>query len=93
VFPHVLSLPHILIGSDRPVPWDVPALRLQTSHLELRHYFSAAGIDLPGLLAPFMAAETPVQHFGPGFDRAGITDFNTDVFPRDELSLPALWEE
>jgi spermidine synthase len=93
VFPHVLSLPHIIIGSNRPIPWEVAALRLRLNHLELRHHFAAAGIDLPGLLAPFLAPETPVRIFGPEFDRSRLTDLNTDVFPRDELGLPALWQE
>jgi predicted membrane-bound spermidine synthase len=92
VFPHVLSLPHILIGSNQPIPWDVAALRLRLSHLELRHHYAAAGVDLPGLLLPFLAPETPVRAFSPEFDRSRLMDLNTDVFPRDELSLPALWQ-
>lgn len=91
VFPHVLSLPHIIIGSNQPIPWDVAALRLRLNHLELRHHFATAGIDLPGLILPFLAPETPVRIFGPEFDRGGLADLNTDVFPRDELALPALW--
>lgn len=93
VFPHVLSLPHLVIGSNQPIAWDVPKIRLQTTHLELRHHFASANIDLPGLLAPFLAPDTTVLSFGPEFDRSGITDLNTDVFPRDEFSLPALWSE
>ncbi len=50
-------------------------------------------VYLAGLLAPFLAAGTPVRVFGPDFDRSTLTDFNTDIFPRDELSLPALWEQ
>jgi hypothetical protein len=93
VFPHALSLPHIIIGSNQPIPWDASALRQRLDHPEMRRHFASAGIDLPGLLAPFLDPRTPVRVFGPEFDRSPLTDFNTDLFPRDELSLPALWEQ
>jgi len=48
---------------------------------------------LMGLLLPFLAPDTPVRFFGPEFDRSRLSNFNTDVFPRDELELPALWKE
>lgn len=93
VFPHVLVLPHILIGSNAPIPWDAEAVRLRLKHLELRHHFARAGVDLPALLAPFLDPQTPVQMFTPEFDRSPLTDINTDLFPRDELQLPALWSD
>jgi len=93
VFPHVLSLPHILIGSNEPIPWDGDALRHRLNHLELRHHFSSAGVDLPGLLEPFLDPRTPVRRYTPEYDRSTLTDINTDLFPRDELELPALWQE
>lgn len=89
VFPHVLCLPQIIIGSNQSIPWDVAALRLRINQAELQHHFALAGIDLPGLLAPFLAPEVPVRVFGPADDRAKLKELNTDVFPRDEFSLPA----
>jgi predicted membrane-bound spermidine synthase len=91
VFPHVLVLPHILIGSNQPVPWDEDTLRLRLGHLEHRHHFAMAGIDLPRLLAPYLDPQTPRLVLGPEFDRASLPVPNTDLFPRDELALPALW--
>jgi hypothetical protein len=33
-------------------------------------------------------ARTTVQQvYGPDFDRSTLTDFNTDLFPRDEFDL------
>jgi len=89
VFPHVLSLPQIIIGSNQPIPWNVSALRLRLRQPELQHHFALAGIDLPSLLAPFLAPEVPIRVFGPADDRAMIKQLNTDVFPRDEFTLPA----
>jgi hypothetical protein len=91
VFPHVLVLPHILIGSSQPVPWDADTLRLRLGHLEYRHHFAMAGIDLPRLLAPYLDPQTPRIVLGPDFDRASLPAPNTDLFPRDELAIPALW--
>ena len=78
-----------MIVSNQPIPWDVAALRLRINQAELQHHFALAGIDLPGLLAPFLAPEVPVRVFGPADDRAKLKELNTDVFPRDEFSLPA----
>lgn len=91
VFPHVLSLPHVLIGSNEPIPWDPDALRMRLNHLEVRHHFANAGVNIPGLVGPFLDPGTPVRILGPDFDRATLTDINTDLFPRDELELPAMW--
>jgi predicted membrane-bound spermidine synthase len=91
VFPHVLALPHILIGSNQPVPWDADTLRLRLGHLEHRHHFAMAGIELPRMLAPYLDPQTPRIVIGPESDRASLSVPNTDLFPRDELALPALW--
>jgi spermidine synthase len=93
VFPHVLSLPHMIIGSNQPIPWSVQSLRRQINSLDLRPHFAAAGLDLPWLLLPFLEPDVPVSLYGPEFDRSTLTDLNTDVFPKDELSLPALWDK
>ena len=89
VFSHVLSLPQIIIGSNQPILWDAAALRLRINQPELQKHFALAGIDLSSLLASFLAPETPVRVFGPADDRTLLKDLNTDVFPRDEFSLPA----
>ena len=91
VFPHVLSLPHVLIGSNEPIPWDADTLRLRLNHLEVRHHFASAGVNIPELLGPFLDPSTPARLYGPDFDRTALKDINTDLFPRDELELPALW--
>lgn len=93
VFPHVLSLPHVLIGSNEPIPWDEDALRLRLHHLEVRHHFAEADVHIPDLLGTFLAPGTVVRTYDPEFDRSTLTDINTDLFPRDELALPALWKK
>ena len=93
VFPHVLSLPHILIGSSEAIPWPAETLRLRLNHLEVRHHFASAGVHLGALMEPFLDPGIPVRRYTPEFDRTTLTDINTDLFPRDELELPALWSE
>ncbi|MEQ1750119.1 MAG: fused MFS/spermidine synthase [Prosthecobacter sp.] len=89
VFPHVLSVGPILIGSNESIEIDAASLQSRLGYLEVRQHFRSAGIDIRALLAPILDAG--VTAFGPEYDRSRLIDTNTDVFPKDELSLPALW--
>lgn len=91
VFPHVVSVPPMLIGSNEAIPWDVPVLRRRMNDGVVRERFAVAGLDLLGLLLPVLSSEAPVAFYGPEFDRGKLKALNTDLFPRDELELPALW--
>ena len=92
VFPHVILFPHILVGSNEPIDLETTSIRLRMNQREIQRHFQLAGIDLFGLLEPFLSITTPIQKVDPSFDRATLRDINTDVFPKDEVSLPALWE-
>jgi spermidine synthase len=85
VFPYVVSVPGVLIGSNEPfdIHADEIATRLADRHV--REHYARAGIDIAALLAPyFKAASAPV---GPEFNRATLVDVNTDLFPKDEYDL------
>lgn len=84
VFPYVVSLPGILLGSRDPIVIDRDAIDARMADPRVRDYYAAAGIDIAALMAQYLAA--PVI-LGPDAARATLTDFNTDLFPKDEYDL------
>lgn len=83
VFPHALLFGDIMVGSSDPIAFDPAVIRGRV--WAVRDYYSEAGIDIVGLVGPYLAAGP--ARFGPG-DARRMTDLNTDLFPRDEFSLP-----
>ena len=84
VFPHVLAFPgDILIGSDTAIPFERAEVLARAA--TARNYYAMAGIDIEGLLRPYL--ESDPQRFGPDDPRA-TEGLNTDLFPRDEFALP-----
>ena len=83
VFPYAMLFGDIMIGSSEPIVFDPAAINQRIG--AIRDYYSEAGIDIAALIAPYLAAEP--RRFGPG-DARRMTDLNTDLFPRDEFSLP-----
>lgn len=85
VFPHVLSLGggEIYIGSDAPIAFDPAGVAQRVA--AVRHYYESAGVDVGGLIRPYLVHGA--RRFTPEHPRtrAGL---NTDVFPRDEFALP-----
>jgi hypothetical protein len=91
VFPHVLMADQILLGSFEKIDLTTTGWQSRLGHLEVRQHFRNAGIDVRSLVEPVLNEKSVV--FGPEHDRSRIQDINTDVFPKDEFSLPALWGE
>jgi spermidine synthase len=86
VFPHVLSYGDIVLGSNEPIAFDPDAIRARLAHPDARAYFAAAVVDIEALLAPYLDRAPRV--YGPADDRSALTDVNTDLFPKDEFSVP-----
>ena len=80
VFPYVMSLPDILIGSSQPIVFDREAVAARLSDPRVQHH-EVAGIDIDDLLGRYLQA--PVI-YGPGEGRDSQAETNTDLFPRDE---------
>lgn len=93
VFPHVLDLDVMLIGSPDPIQANAEDLRRRLGHLENRDHFTRGGIPIRELLAPYTKVDYRTRLIGPGFDRSKLSDINTDLFPRDEFQLPALFAD
>jgi hypothetical protein len=79
----------ILLGSFEKIDLAATGWQSRLGHLEVRQHFRNAGIDVRSLVAPALNEKN--VFFGPEYDRSRIQDINTDVFPKDEFSLPTLW--
>lgn len=92
VFPHAIIWGSIGIGSNEPIPLDPAVFDQRISTPSIQDYYGLAGIDLLELLEPYFDPEARFVVLDPGFDRSTLTDINTDLFPKDEFALPALWK-
>jgi spermidine synthase len=86
VFPHVVSYGDIVLGSNQPIAVDAHAVRRRLDDPRVRAYFGRAVVDIVPLLKPYLDREPRV--YGPNDDRSGLGDINTDLFPKDEFSVP-----
>jgi hypothetical protein len=84
VFPHVVSVPGILVGSNDPIEVNPEQIAKRLAAPRVREHYARAGIDVEKLMSSYLV--DPAR-YTPGFDRARLTDFNTDLFPRDEYDL------
>lgn len=93
VFPHVLDFGHIAIGSPDPIDTSAYDLRRRLRHMEVRQHYRIADVPIPELLSPYTNLDFSKHLIGPQADRGKLTDINTDLHPRDEYDLSALWDE
>jgi spermidine synthase len=93
IFPHVLDLGALLIGSPDPIRPSPQDLGRRLGHLEIRDHFKRAGIPIHELLHAYTQADLNNHLIGPEADRAKLGEMNTDLFPRDEFHLPALFAD
>jgi spermidine synthase len=86
VFPYVVVLPEILIGSSDPIDLDPQAVFERLRDPRAQMHYARAGIDAERILSAHLNV---LARYTPDFDRSTLKDFNTDLFPRDELGRPA----
>jgi predicted membrane-bound spermidine synthase len=84
VFPHVVKVPGIMIGSTAPIDADRAAALKRAADPRVRSHYGAAGIDIDRMLTEYLASPA---YYDPTFPREALTDVNTDLFPRDEYDL------
>ena len=89
VFPYVMSLPDILIGSSQPIVFDREAVAARLSDPRVQDHYAVAGIDIDDVLRVYL--EAPVI-YGPGEGRDSQAETNTDLFPRDEYDLSPIFD-
>ena len=90
VFPNVLDCGAVIIGSNNPFNLDPSQIKQRVADATARRYYENVGIDLEALVK-FTDGELSSHLIRPETDRSGLCEPNTDVFPRDEFSLTALW--
>jgi spermidine synthase len=86
VFPHVLSYGDIVIGSNQAIAFDPKAVRRRLEDPRVRMHYGRAVVDIESLLGGYLDRAPRV--YGPSDDRSGLDDINTDLFPKDEFSVP-----
>lgn len=85
VFPHVASLPGLLIGSPDPFPLVRDTVMSRAAAPDVREHFARAKVDIEALLSRYL--EQPPVRMDPSGDRTRLTDVNSDLFPKDEFDL------
>jgi spermidine synthase len=87
VFPHVLHVEGLLlIGSNEAVLPEREAVLQRLADPFTQTHFRRAGIDAEALIMPVLDRLRPLEAFTPM-----EAQINTDLFPRDEYSLPQGW--
>jgi predicted membrane-bound spermidine synthase len=84
VFPYVVSVPGILLGSNDPIEIDRAVIATRLADPRVRDHYGRANVNVDQLVAQYLA-EPAI--YGPDFDRGSLDDFNTDLFPKDEYEL------
>ncbi|BBK33314.1 hypothetical protein EDC65_0075 [Stella humosa] len=84
VFPHVVRVQNILLGSDRPIPFDMAAFRARLAEPAVAEYLAHGGYCCIGI--DRLAGERIRGVWGPDTVRR-TADLNTDLFPKDEYYL------
>jgi predicted membrane-bound spermidine synthase len=82
VFPHVIQVGSILVGSPDPILYDPAVLRTRAEHPFSQAHYARAGIDVMALLAPLL--EPGDLSIFP--DPVAGQNLNTDLQPRDEYN-------
>jgi hypothetical protein len=84
VFPHVIVLPQLLIGSNEPLEIDPARVLARANTPRVLDYYRYGGVNILPIVEERLNVR---QTFGPEFDRSTVVDFNNDLFPRDEYDL------
>ena len=84
VFPHVVRVQNILLGSDRPIPFDMAAFRAKLLEPATSAYLAGGGYCCVGM--DRLAGDRVAAVWRPDSVRR-VADVNTDLFPKDEYYL------
>lgn len=82
VFPHVIQVGSILVGSPDPIRYDPAVLRTRAAQPFSQAHYARAGVDVMALLAPLLEP-ADLSIFPAAIPRQ---DLNTDLQPRDEYN-------
>jgi hypothetical protein len=86
VFPHVLRFADVLIGSEVAIPFDRAVVHERLTDPFTREYYLRGGIDDEEEVRRTLAIGPTI--YAPENAERGATDVNTDLYPKDEYSVP-----
>ena len=87
VFPHVVRFDDVLVGSNEPIQVDQRAIQERLDDPATARHYARLGVDIEGLLRPVVG-----QGRSPSWLGQDLADVNTDLHPRDEFSVPAMFD-
>jgi predicted membrane-bound spermidine synthase len=83
VFPYVVERDHVLLGSDRPIDFDIETIVGRLTESDGGAYFAATAAPVDALVKSIRAE--PIKLWAP--DSPRDKDLDTDLFPKDEFYL------
>src|SRR5262249_23491336 len=84
VFPHVLELRDVMLGSNEPIVIDRPAIAARLAAPDVQLHYEGAATHIKRIIDYYLQ---PPLAYGPDYVRTGLTPINTDLDPRDEFDL------
>lgn len=84
VFPYVVRVNSLMIGSKMPIPFSMPDILARIDQPQTRDYLKAGHVDVAVLVETLKSAS--VKFFTPD-SKPIISSVNTDLFPKDEFFL------
>ncbi|MBF0293374.1 MAG: fused MFS/spermidine synthase [Nitrospinae bacterium] len=90
VFPYVVQVNSLMIGSKMPIPFSMPDILARIEQPQTRNYLKAGHVDVAALVETLRSAQ--VKFFTPD-SKPAISSVNTDLFPKDEFFLNTPVEE
>ena len=85
VFPHVLVIREVAIGSTRAIPGDLEIVRDRLRVPFTKSYYARGAVPIDETLGPYLTS-IPLR-IGPDTDRSTMGDVNRDLFPKDEFAV------
>jgi spermidine synthase len=83
VFPSVVVLGDVAVGSSSPIAFDRAAIEARMNEPFAREHYASGQVDIASALAKYLAAD-PVR-YSLGSAPVNERDLNRDLFPRDEF--------
>ena len=84
VFPYVVAVDWVLIGSDSAIAVSKDALMAQIKEPHTRDYLAFAGVNIVDIVRQL--SQSRIESWTPS-DPRGTLDVNTDMTPKDEFYL------
>jgi spermidine synthase len=72
----------LILGSTQKIDWNIEKISDRLTNPFTKSYYARVGVNVESLIAIFSAHH---EVFTPQLDRNKLTDYNTDLFPKDEF--------